>query len=146
MLALAVQALGVLLLGRRHPHHAAGLPVAGEIGHQHAQQALGVEPVGLGPPRAAVDQDAGRLQHVAGDAVGHEQPVQPEAVPSCLEAAGHLDRRTEPRLDVRPQRRDQGEQCRRIAGPDPVQLRLRGPGQMRGDQPDRAAELDAQDR
>ena len=142
VLALAMRALGILLIRRRHPDHAADLPVAPEIGHQHTQQALSVEPIGLGPPRAAVDQNAGRLQHVAGDAVGHEQPVQPEAVTPGLEAAGYLDRRSKACRDARPQRRGKAEQRRHIAGLDPVQLRPIGSGQMRGDQPHCAAELD----
>jgi hypothetical protein len=58
-----MRALRVLFSGW-HPHHAARLPVAADIGGQHAQQPLGVQPISLGPPCSAVHQDAGRLHDV----------------------------------------------------------------------------------
>src|SRR3954454_12718027 len=44
--------------------------------------------------------------------------------------------------DARPQRGDGGEQRRRVAGLDPVQLRLLEPWPLPGDQPSRVAELE----
>ena len=76
--ALAVRPLGVLLIRCRHAHHAAYLPVATQPSREHAQHALGVEPVRFGPPGTAVDQDTRRLKHVGRDAVRRQQPMQPE--------------------------------------------------------------------
>ena len=69
MFALAVRAFGVLLLGRGYAHHAAHVPIAAQPGGQHAQHSLRVKPVRLGPACAAVDQDAGGLEHVSSNAV-----------------------------------------------------------------------------
>ncbi len=87
MLALAMNALGVLLIGRRHTHHAANLSVALKVGRQHAQHTFCIEPVGLSPTSSPIDENAGRLKHMIGNAVCGQKPVQPEAVAPCLEAA-----------------------------------------------------------
>src|SRR5215208_2050257 len=47
--ALAVRSLGILLLGCRHADHAAHLLTPAQPGREHAQNALSVEAVGLGP-------------------------------------------------------------------------------------------------
>jgi hypothetical protein len=100
VLAFAVRTLCIFLLPCRHADHAAGLPVTPKIGGEHAQHALRVEPVGLGPAGTAVDEDAGRLEHVVNHTMRRQQPVQPEAVPSCLKAADDADRRAEPSRDA----------------------------------------------
>src|SRR5438874_2115320 len=100
MFALAVRAFGVLLLGRGYAHHAAHVPIAAQPGGQHAQHSLRVKPVRLGPACAAVDQDAGGLEHVSSNACAvsnrcSQNPSRPAskqhatsaAPPSLLEAS-----------------------------------------------------------
>lgn len=99
MLALAVNALGVLLLGRRHTHHAANLPVAQKVCRQYAQHAFRVAPIGFRPTGAPIDENAGRLEHMVGDAVRGQEPMEPEAVTPGLEAAMKRRRRICPGLN-----------------------------------------------
>ena len=59
--ALLAATAGVLVVGRRGPDHGPhlGLPVVPADEHLHELDR--VEPVGLGPPLATVDLDAGRV-------------------------------------------------------------------------------------
>ena len=90
VLALTVRPLGVLLSWRGHPHRAADLVVAANIGSQHSQQALGVKPVGPGPARPTVHQDARRLDTVGRHPVRRQQSMQPEAIPPRFDAASKI--------------------------------------------------------
>ena len=47
---------------------------------------------GFGSAGTAVDEDAGRLEYVTDDIMRRQQPVQPQAVTSRLEAADDPDR------------------------------------------------------
>jgi hypothetical protein len=87
---LPMRTFGVLLLRRRHAHHAADLSVSGQPRREYAQHAFRVEPVSLGPTRAPVYQNAGRLEHVGSDAMRRQQSVQPKPVSPGLEAARHI--------------------------------------------------------
>ena len=87
MLALTMLALGVFLIGRRHAHHAADMPLASMVSRQHPQQALRVEPIGLRPPGAPADQDACGLQHVVRDAMRDKETMQPKPVAASFETA-----------------------------------------------------------
>jgi hypothetical protein len=121
MLALAVRALSIFLVRRGYAHHAAVLAITPEVSRKHTQHALRIEPVCLGATRAAVDEDAGRLEHVAGNAVCGQQPVQPETVTSRLKAAGHCDFTREFGRKPRTQRRHQRKQSCGVAAIDPMQ-------------------------
>ena len=70
--ALTVRPFGVLLVRCGHAYHAAQVAVAAQPCREHAQHALGIEPVGFGPPGTAVDQDARRLKHIGSNAVSRE--------------------------------------------------------------------------
>jgi hypothetical protein len=59
--AFAVRALLVFLLDARHMHEAAGVRLAAKVSEKRAHDALKVDPIGLGPARAAVDLDAGGI-------------------------------------------------------------------------------------
>src|SRR6478736_5569427 len=83
LLALAVRALGILLFRCWHTYHAAGLMITPEIGRKHAQHALRIEPVRLGPSGSAVDENAGGFKNMANDTMCRQQTVQPEAVTSA---------------------------------------------------------------
>src|SRR6266446_6699157 len=85
-----MRTFGVLLLRRRHAYHAADLSVSGQPRREYAQHAFSVEPVSLGPTRAPVYQNAGRLEHVGSDAMRRQQSVQPKPVSPGLEAARHF--------------------------------------------------------
>jgi hypothetical protein len=79
------------------------LAVISQPGGEHAQHALCVEPVRLSPASAAVHQDAGRLEHIGGDAVSRQQAVQPEAIATGLKAASYVDGAAEIGRSLRPQ-------------------------------------------
>ena len=139
---LAVRTLGVLLLRCGHSHHAANLVITADIGSQHAQQALGVKPVGLGPACPAVHQDTRRLDNVGRHAVRRQQPVQPEAIPPRLEAADEVGGLISPVGRPRAQVADQCQQCRSVTGFDAVHPAPGGARQAGADKPHRSAELD----
>src|SRR5665213_2347672 len=109
MLALAMHALCILLVRSRHAYHAASLAVPPEIRRKHAQHSLRIKTICLGPTRAAVNKDTGRIEYVAVNAVCRQQPVQPKTVTSCLKAAGYRDFRLERDCDPGTQRRHQCE-------------------------------------
>jgi hypothetical protein len=115
VLAFAVRALGVLLGGRWDAKDAADLVIALMARRQNSEQALRVEPIGLGPPRSSVDEDAGRLDNMIDDVVGMQEPMQPKAVTACLEAGDDFDRNACPRLRPGALGRDEGKQRRRVA-------------------------------
>jgi hypothetical protein len=140
-LALAGLVAHVLLLAARHVHHAADLALAAAERHQRAQQALDVDPVGLGPPRLAVDQDAGRIDHVVVDAALAQKPVQPEAVKPRLVAAHDPHRPPERRSGAPARLFEQLEQPLRVAARDPLQADLVAVGRLKPDQPDRLAQF-----
>src|SRR6516162_2035853 len=84
--------LGILLIRRWHPNHAASFGVTPKISHQHAQHALSVEPVSLGTTCPAIDQDAGGFKDIAAHATRGQQTMQPKAVSARFEATGDLTR------------------------------------------------------
>ena len=96
ILALTVNTLGILFLGRWHPYHAAALAITPEISREHAQHPYRIEPVRLGSSGTAVDEDAGGLEYIVGDAMRCKQTVQPEPVTTGLKAADNLNRSVEP--------------------------------------------------
>jgi len=74
ILALAVNAFAVLLVGRGHPDHAADLTVASEVGSEHTQKSLGIDAIGLRPLRSSVHKDAGRLDDIGPPRVTSNSP------------------------------------------------------------------------
>jgi hypothetical protein len=80
----------------------------------------GIELVRLGSSGAAVDEDAGRLQHIVGHTMRRQQTVQPEPVTSGLKAAHNANRGVEPASNTGAQRRDESEQGGRITAIDPM--------------------------
>jgi hypothetical protein len=91
LIELPMRAPGVFLRRRGHSYHRPDSPLAPEVAHQHRQQLAAVEPIGLGPPRPAIDFDAGRVHHDVVDALLKQPPVQPEAVAARLVATVHHD-------------------------------------------------------
>ena len=116
-----MRALGVLLVWRGHAHHAAHLPIATQPGGEHAQHALSVEPVCLGPACSAVHQDAGRLKHIGSDAMRRQQSMQPKPVPAGLEAARHVGGAAQLGRGSRPKLSDEFEQRGCVAALQAVQ-------------------------
>ena len=67
------------------------MPVTATPGLQHPQEAFSVDPIGFDAARPAVDLDAGRIHHPAGDSALSETALQPEPVIARLEDAFDLD-------------------------------------------------------
>ena len=87
-LELAVRAARVLIGSRRlvqHRPHA----FARMVPQQHRQQLVPIEPIGLGPPGAPVDLDAGRVHHDVVDTLRTQPAVQPPAVATRFVATVH---------------------------------------------------------
>ena len=139
--ALAVRALGILLRGRWHAKDAADLVIALMTRRQNPKQALRVEPIGLGPPRPSVDQDAGRLDDMVDHVVGEQEPVQPEAVAARLIAGDDFDRDACQRPRPSALGRDEGEQRRGVAGLHLVQHDFVATRQPDGGKPTRTAQF-----
>ena len=55
---------------------------------------------------AAIDEDAGRLEHIVGDTMRRQQTVQPEPITSCLKTAHNTNRGVEPASNTGAQRRE----------------------------------------
>ena len=64
--------------------------------HQRAQQELAIDAVGLRPPRALLNRNAGRIEHMVDDPRRRQQPVQPEPVVARLVTAHYRRRRPQP--------------------------------------------------
>jgi hypothetical protein len=96
MFALAMRALCIFLVKRRHAHHAASLAITPEISCKHAQHTLSIESVRLGSSGAAIDQNARRLEHIVGDIMCCQKSMQPESVTSSLKAADNINCSTAP--------------------------------------------------
>lgn len=109
MRALAVNALGVLLVGCRYAHHATDLSITMKVCRQHAQHAFRVEPVGFCPTGPTIDKNAGRFEHMVGDTVRDQEPMEPEAVTAGFEAAVKCRRRARPGQGAVLQRREIGQ-------------------------------------
>src|SRR3954447_9798680 len=90
------------------------------VGHEGPQQGTGVNPVGLDPPGAAVDQQAGGLDDDVAHAGRPEAAMEPEAVVAGLVAGPHLDRAAILLLLPHPAALDQLQQAVDIAGPQLV--------------------------
>jgi len=60
-LEFPVHAPRVFLLLRGHPHDRPHAALTGYVAHQHPQQLVAVQPIGLGTPRAAIHFDAGGI-------------------------------------------------------------------------------------
>src|SRR6476620_11036950 len=118
-----------------HTYHAAGLMITPEIGRKHAQHALRIEPVRLGPSGSAVDENAGGFKNMANDTMCRQQTVQPEAVTSRLKAADNAYRRVETASSTGLQRRNPSQQGGRVATIDPMQMWLLQPWHAGGDEP-----------
>ena len=98
--------MAFLLLGRWHPYHAAALAITPEISREHAQHPYRIEPVRLGSSGAAVDEDAGGLEYIVGDAMRCKQTVQPEPVTTGFKAADNPNRSVEPASNMGAQGRN----------------------------------------
>ena len=88
VLALAVRALGILLLKRRDRDHAAMIRLAAKPADEDALEQLSVEPIRLRPPMLARHSYARRMDDVGFDAAHPQPPSQPEAVTAGLEREG----------------------------------------------------------
>ena len=106
-----------------------------EIGRKHAQHALRIEPVRLGPSGAAVDENAGGFKNMANDTMCRQQTVQPEAVTSRLKAQQRLSSRRAREQHGPAETRSEHEQGGRVATIDPMQMWLLPPWHAGGDEP-----------
>src|SRR6266508_3076739 len=84
---LSVRVAGVLLFRRGYPDHAPDFPLPELVSHKHREQPARIQSVCLGPPRAPVHLDRGRVHDSVLDAPTRQQPVKPETIPACLVAA-----------------------------------------------------------
>ena len=141
LLALPTEALCVLLVPGRHPHHAAHLLLAATESHQGAQQRVGINGVGLDPPGSTIDLDACRIHHVVDDTFRFQFPIQPEPIVSGLVARDDLDRLPGFLLDPCPQTLDQGQEAIDIPSGKLVPADLVGGRRVAGDKPARAAQF-----
>src|SRR3954451_3327175 len=144
-LPLAVGARRILVRPRRHAHGRPDARLAAVVRHQRPQQRLGVDPVGLGPPGAAVDLEAGGTDDQVGDAGRDQHAVEPEPVVAGLVARGDGDRLARRLRGGGPRLLREGQQGPGVAGRQAVQG---DPGTGRGvegDDPARLAQLDRQE-
>src|ERR1700730_3252038 len=74
-------------LGTRATDHTRRSPAW--LTHQHRQQLVAIEAVGLGAPGTTIDFDAGRIDHQIVDALRNQPAVQPETVATRLIATVH---------------------------------------------------------
>src|SRR5271165_6893720 len=102
---------------------------------ERAQQHQDVDPVGLDPPRPAIDLDAGRVEDAAFDVLPGERSGDPEAVISSLVAnqnpASALRRRPDPY-----------DELAQIAAGDPVDARPIPLGRRNAEHPGFLAQFD----
>src|ERR1700731_964349 len=84
--------LGIFLFDPRNLRHAAGLRLATQISDQCPQHTVDVDSVRLRSARSPVHLQAGRIQNVIVNAMGFQDPMQPEPVIARLVARHHLDR------------------------------------------------------
>ena len=140
-LALAMRAPRILALDRGHLHHAAGGVIAAAPRHQGPEQHGRVEPVGLGPSRAAVDLEAAGIHDEAGDRLGREAALQPEAVVPGLVAEDDRDLSAGAALFASLQAAQQGEQALHVAAAHPVCGGLPARDGLGGQEPCRLAEF-----
>src|ERR1043166_9347445 len=94
--ALAGQAALVLEGRLGHTHHRAAPALAAIPGDQGVEDGLDVEAVALAPARARLALQRARIDDQALDPGGGEDPVQPEALVTCLVAAAHPHRSAKP--------------------------------------------------
>src|SRR5262249_17303307 len=106
-----------------------------EINREHAQHPYRIEPVRLGSSSTAVDEDAGGLEYIVGDAMRCKQTVQPEPVTTGLKAADNPKRSLEPASQLGAQGRNESEEGGGITAIDPMQVGLFGSRQAGGDEP-----------
>ena len=99
-LELAVHAARVLLGRRRLVQHRPDA-LARMVPQQHRQQLVAIEPIGLGPPGAPVDLDAGRVHHDVVDTLLTQPAVQPPAVTTRFVATVHRCARRQPATSPR---------------------------------------------
>ena len=140
-LALARQAPGVLGLARRRAHHGADLALTAAPGHQRAQQAFRVNPIGLRPAAAPVHRDRGRINHLALHPMRLQQAMHPETVATGLLDADNPNNAAAARLGLSPEAVQQGKQGRTIAGRDPVLAHLARVRRADRDKPMRKAQF-----
>ena len=100
-----------------------------------------VEPVRLRPPASTADKDARRLDDMVGHAIREQETMQPEAVPTRLEAGDYLDLGAEPGFRPLALLGDEGKQPPRVAGIQPVESNLLGARLTQGGKPGQAAQL-----
>ena len=140
-LALAAHPLGVLLGHRGHAHHAAHARLAPAMSEQHPHQLLEIQPVGLHPTEAAVDLDAGRIEHVVDDAARHQPAMQPEPFVAGLVAAHQPHRPALPSGGLRPSPVQARRQRCRVAASDHEAAHLRRARQHDAELPLRLAQF-----
>jgi hypothetical protein len=78
----AVQLAAVFFLPPGTPDDTPPLPFPRDVAQEHREQLLHSAPVGLGPPGATIDFNAGRVDPAVGPPLGHSPTVQPEAGPA----------------------------------------------------------------
>jgi hypothetical protein len=88
---LAMRPARIFLLNARDPDEGARMPVPATPGLQRPQEAFRVDPIGFDAARPAVDLEAGRIHHPAGNSALNETALQPEPVRARLEDAFDLD-------------------------------------------------------
>jgi hypothetical protein len=88
---LTMRPARILLVNTRDPDEGARMPVTTTPGLQRPQEAFRIDPIGFDAARPAVDLEAGRIHHPAGNSALNETALQPEPVIACLEDAFDLD-------------------------------------------------------
>ena len=135
----AIELTAVLGLRCRHVHDAPDVPFATHRANQHADQRLGVEPIGLRLPPAPAHPNARRVDNHILYALRHEPPMQPESIAARFIAAVHRRRRREVKSCARA--RDFRGERRRVTRPHLRATRPLAHARRRYDQPGRSPEL-----
>src|SRR6185295_9918181 len=99
-LQLPAQLTTVFLRHARHPHHAPHLLLPRVVPQQQAQQLDPIQLVRLRPPLPTIHLDTRGVHHLILHTHRHQEPVQPESIPTRLVATQHPGRlrKTKPLL------------------------------------------------
>jgi hypothetical protein len=86
----------------RHPHLPPDVPLALADAHQHHDQFLGVDPIGLRAPRPSIHLDARRVHHAIAQADHDERAMNPESIAARFIATHHTGRCGQVQARARP--------------------------------------------